>query len=289
MNPSLDEFISEVKRSGMANANRYFVAITGADKAVGLFCENAQLPGTQILSTPARTFGEVREVPYEIQFDPVNLSLYIDNNWLVKKFFDDWRTKVFDYKTRVSGYYKDYVRDVTIYCYNKDNQESYTVKLYEAFPKTIGSVALDYGNKEVPRLAITLQYAWWEPLVVSGPASRSGSGFVEDLKQGIFAGGGHRPANSGGTVGQSAFTSSFSEAMNFAGLDGTGMMNGIPGGFGNGSIDFGNILGGYFSSDPFSSTGASQYLASFNGFQDTFSSFKSNPKGAVGNLGNFFT
>jgi hypothetical protein len=288
MNPSLDEFISEVKRSGMANANRYFVAINGADKAVGLFCDNAQLPGTTILSTPARTFGEVREVPYELQFDPVNLSFYIDNNWMVKKFFDDWRIKVFDFESRVSGYYKEYVRDVTIYCYNKDNQESYTVKLYEAFPKTIGSVALDYGNKEVPKLAVTLQYRWWEPLVVSGPASRSGSGFVEDLKTGIF-GNGHRPANSGGTVGQSAFTSSFSQAMEFAGMDGVGMMNGIPGGFNNSSIDFNNILGDYFSSDPFLGNGSSQYLASFSGFQNTFNSFKSNPKGAVGNLGNFFT
>lgn len=292
MNTSLDEFIAEVKKSGMANANRYFVSIAGASKTIGLFCENAQLPGTQILSTPARTFGEVREVPYEIQYDPVNLSLYVDNNWEVKKFFDEWRLSVFNPTTRVSGYYKDYVRNVTIYCYNKDNEECYTVELYEAFPKTIGAIALDYSNKEIPRLAITLQYAWWEPLIVagkpsivSGPqATGGGDNFVETAKRGIFGGNGSSPAYSGGTPGRSAWAGSFGDTMGFNGMDGTGLSGGLAGGFGANSIDFGNILGNYFTSDPFQSMSASSYLTSFGGFQDTFNSFNSNPKGALGKL-----
>jgi hypothetical protein len=286
MNPSLDEFISEVKRSGMANANRYFVEIAGAEKTVGLFCENAQLPGTQILSTPARTFGEVREVPYELQFDPINLSFYVDNNWMVKKFFDDWRTKIFNWQTRTSGYYDKYVRDVTIYCYNKDNKEAYTVKLYKAFPKTIGSIALDYGNKEVPKLAVTLQYEWFEPQRISGGVDAG----VETLKQGIFGGSGHLPANSR-NIASSSSNSAFapSDELDFSGMGGMAMADGIPGGFGNNSIDFGSIVGGYFTADPFQSMSASSYLSSFGGFQDTFNSFKSNPQGAVGSLGSFFT
>jgi hypothetical protein len=285
MNPSLDEFVSEVKKSGMANANRFFVAITGASRTIGLFCDSAQLPGTQILSTPARTYGEAREVPYELQYDPVNISVYIDNNWEVKKFFDEWRLKVFDIRTRSSGYYKEYVKDVVIYCYNKESKETYTVKLYEAFPKTISAVALDYGNKEIPKLAVTLQYAWWEPQRVSGGVDTG----VEKLKEGIFAGGGSYPAYGGGAAGTSAWAGSFGGAMDFAGMDGGSMMSGIPGGFGNNQIDFGNILGGYFTSDPIQSMNASSYLSSFSGFQNTFSSFSSNPKGALGNLGNFFT
>jgi len=294
MNTGLDEFISEVKLAGMANANRYFVMISGANKIIGLFCENAQLPGTQILSTPARTFGEVREVPYELQYDPVTLSLYIDNNWAVKKYFDEWRTEVFDFKSRVSGYYgiegsRGYAKDVTIYCYNKDSQETYTVRLREAFPKTIGSVNLDYGNKEIPRLAVTLQYAYWEPLEVPGQpntVSDTGENSVNEPK-GIFGESGHAPAYSGGAAGQSAWASSFGGAMKFAGMEGTGLSGGLPGGFGNNSVDFGSILGGYFQNDPFQSMSASSFLTSFGGFQDTFNSFKSNPKGAVGSLGKF--
>jgi hypothetical protein len=164
MNATLNEFISSVKDKGMANANRYFVAITGAERKIGLFCDNAQLPGTQILSTPARTFGEIREVPYELSYDPITLTFYIDNEWQVKRFFDVWRESVFDPVTRVAGYYNDFVRDVTIYCYNKEDKKVYTIKLLDAYPKTIGSVQLDYGIKDVPKLSVTLQYQKWEQL-----------------------------------------------------------------------------------------------------------------------------
>lgn len=290
MNTSLDEFVSEIKKSGMANANRYFVEIAGASKLIGLFCENAQLPGTQILSTPARTFGEIREVPYELQYDPVNLSLYVDNNWMVKKFFDEWRLKVFNYRNRTSGYYKDYVRNVKIYCYNKDNQQTYGVELYEAFPKTIGAINLDYGNKEIPRLAVTLQYGWWAPLRVSGQPNTSSTAnaesFVEAGKRGIFGGGGNAPAYAGGTEGGGSAWDSMEE---FSQMDGLGIAGGLAGGFGDSQIDFGNILGSYFTQDPFQSMSASSFLTSFGGFQSTYNSFASNPKGAIGSLGKFLT
>lgn len=203
---TLNDFISSVKESGMANANRFFVEITGADRKIGLFCDSAQLPGVQILSTPARTFGEVREVPYEVTYDSLPLTFYVDNNWEVVKFFNDWRATIFNPVTRTSGYYRDYVRDITITCYNKEEDRTYGVQLQEAFPKSIGGINLDYNNKDIPKLSVNLQYLIWQPI---DPATGS--------------------VQSNGLYG----------AVDQFGTDG------LPGGFGGG-IDFAGIMGNYF-------------------------------------------
>ncbi len=171
MNTTLNDFISAVKEGGMANANRFYVEITKksldgstseVNRKVGLFCDAATIPGIQILSTPARTFGEIREVPYEITYDPVNLSFYVDNKWEVKTFFESWRTEIFNPITRTGQYYNKFVKDVRIYCYNKENNKTFTVNLINAYPKTIGAIPLDSGNKDVPKLPITLQYEYYE-------------------------------------------------------------------------------------------------------------------------------
>lgn len=158
---TLNDFISEVRNGGMANANRYFVEIGSADRKTGLFCEQAQLPGTQVLSTPARIYGEMREAPYEMTFDPITLSFYVDNDWGVKTFFDTWRAKIIDPYSREIGWYTDYIQDIKIYCYNREEEKRYAVRLYEAYPKTISAIQLDYGNKDIPKLSVTIQYKYW--------------------------------------------------------------------------------------------------------------------------------
>lgn len=246
---TLNEFISSVKQSGMANANRFFVEIAGADKKIGLFCDTATLPGTQILSTPARTFGEVREVPYEITYDTVSCSFYIDNDWEVVKFFNDWRTKIFDPTTRTGGYYsgpQGYVRDIKIICYNKEDNRTYGVQLYEAYPKQIGAVNLDYNNKDIPKLSVTFQYLNWVPLDAA--------------------------------TGSAVNTSKYSAVDQFG-------TEGLPGGFGGG-IDLNNIMGGYFNSSSFGAP--QQFLTSFGGFQNTFNSFKGSDSFSFGSVQSFF-
>jgi hypothetical protein len=187
---TLNNFIAEVKNGGMASANRYFVEIGGAEQKIGLFCDQAQLPGTQILTTPARVYGEMRETPYEMTFDPVTLSFYVDNDWSVKSFFDTWRAKVIDPYSREIGWYKDYVQDIKIYCYNKEEEKRFAVQLYEAYPKTIGAIQLGYENKDIPKLSVTMQYKYWMEIGTVGEESVYGDAFGELAnEQGVNDGG----------------------------------------------------------------------------------------------------
>lgn len=163
---SLQSFISEVNR-GMSRTNRYEVTIpfpnTSRDgsRLVSLFCEATNLPGMNIATTPQKIFGEMRQMPYERMFDPVNLSFYVDSNMEVKAAFERWIQLIFNQTNRSIGYYDDYVRNVDIQVKNVDDSTSYVLRLYEAYPKAIQTIQLSAESREVMKLQVQLEYKYW--------------------------------------------------------------------------------------------------------------------------------
>jgi hypothetical protein len=250
----LSDFISEIK-GGMAVTNRFFVSIGSVNpiagsiaRRVGLFCESASIPGKNILTTPARTYGEVRETPYEVAYEPMNLVLYVDKNYQVKEYFDTWQSSIFNDTARYQNYYNDYTQDVTVYVYNKEEDAAFAIKLFQAYPKVVAPINLDNNSKDIAKLTVTLQYKYWrrEPLAgVDANAQRSNVGGK-------------------GAAGQLAEELGIDDA--FGALD-----------LGN-AFDFGNVLQNYFTES--SLFGApSEFLSSFSQFQNTFNSFQSDPVG----------
>ena len=172
MNKSLTEFIGNVKE-GLAK-NTHYDVVLGKPKVVTsnyfdgamlqkimLFCDQTQLPGVNISTTPLRVYGESREMPYEKLFDPVQLSFYVDKQMKVKMFFDEWFAGIQNQYSRTFTYYKEYVTDMDIIVYDVANMPQYKITLYEAYPKTMGAVQLDYSNKDIMKLQVTMQYKYW--------------------------------------------------------------------------------------------------------------------------------
>lgn len=115
----LKEFIANVKTGGLMKTSRYSVllqtpaSIQGKQKAdirkILLFCSDIQLPGLNITTAQNRTFGEVREAPYDRIYDNVNLTFYVDQNMDVKEYFDAWINSIQRPDTRTFEYYKNYI------------------------------------------------------------------------------------------------------------------------------------------------------------------------------------
>lgn len=162
----INQFINEVKNRGLARVNRYEVVIVfptapGTVRVANLFCDAVTLPGANISTTPARVFGETREMPYEKIYDPVTMSFYIDSDLEIKKAFEEWMEMIFNTKTRTLGYYRDYTRPVEIYVKGLSDESPYKLTLHEAYPKTINSIQLDANGKEVMKMTLTMQYKYW--------------------------------------------------------------------------------------------------------------------------------
>lgn len=162
----INSFINEVKNRGLARTNRYEVVIifpTAPEtvRVANLFCDAVTLPGANISTTPMKTFGETREMPYEKIYDPVTMSFYVDSDLEIKKAFEEWMEMIYNSKTRTLGYYQDYIRPVEIYVKGVDDSAPYKITLYEAYPKTLNSIQLDANGKEVMKLTLTMQYKYW--------------------------------------------------------------------------------------------------------------------------------
>jgi hypothetical protein len=115
-----------------------------------------------IETTSAKTFGEVREMPYQKQYDNINMGFYVDNNMSVKLLFDAWMNAIQNPVSRTFNYYKDYTTDITIIVYDIANKSRYAVTLFQAYPKTLNAVQMDYGNKEVMKLSVSMNYKYWQ-------------------------------------------------------------------------------------------------------------------------------
>jgi hypothetical protein len=127
-----------------------------------LFCESAQIPGLNINTAQIRTFGEVREMPYEFNYDPVQFSFYVDGDMIIKGLFDEWIKNIQIGKTRNFQYYNYYISDqVKINIENMQDEEIHTVTLYEAYPKSISSIQVGYDQKDVMKMTVNLMYKYW--------------------------------------------------------------------------------------------------------------------------------
>lgn len=189
-NGALKNFIATVKTEGLMRSSRYAVTLTpprsvGAFKdlkKILLFCSDVQMPGVQLSTTQIRQYGELRESPYEKQFDNINMTFYVDNNMAVKNFFDTWVSSIQDPKTRTFEYYDYYTTNIVLEIEDLKDRKRYEVKLSECYPKNVGSVSVGYDNKEVMKLQVSMNYKYWTSRAFDAPKETKESPWARFLK-----------------------------------------------------------------------------------------------------------
>lgn len=188
---SISEFKSNIRSKGVARTNRFLFELNAAPaltaktepyvsnlRMMRLMCDTVQLPGVSFGSQAIRSYGEVREIPYEKLYEPVNVTFYVDRDMLVKRFFDDWMSIV-QGSSRDFNYPVNYMSDQSsIYVYDTTNTEIYKLNLYKAYPKSIGAVQLDYSARDIMKINVQLVYEYFEisqsvPSLVSSVGSAS--------------------------------------------------------------------------------------------------------------------
>lgn len=190
---NLKEFVAAVKSEGLMRNNRFSVffnipssvsAIKDLRKVL-LFCDTAALPPVTLETTQARTFGEFREMPYNRLFDNIQLEFYVDTSMQVKLLFDSWINSIQDPISRNFNYYNNYVTDMTIDVLDLADASRYQVTLYQAYPKAISAVQLDYANKDIMKLQVSMNYKYWISTQVDGggssAAGATGNSIIDKL------------------------------------------------------------------------------------------------------------
>mgnify|MGYP000368451191 FL=1 len=137
----------------------------GTVRATGLKCEQIELPGRNLDTTPdTNIYGPERNIATGYSFADITGTFQLSSDLKEKKYFESWQRLAFNPQTWAMGYYDDYIGSVDIHTMDEQNNKRYGIKLVECFPKSIGAQQLSYAGAGYMTVAITFSYRYWKNL-----------------------------------------------------------------------------------------------------------------------------
>ena len=151
-------------------------------RATSMRCESVSMPGrTLATSEDTNIYGPVREIVDGVVYaGDVEMLFQASSDLKERVFFEDWQRRAFSEETWDVRYHAEYVSEVQIYLLDKQDKRRYGIRLHEAYPKTIGPVALNQAPAtEIIKIPVSFSFRWWETLDVTRQAP--------SLKEKIFS------------------------------------------------------------------------------------------------------
>ena len=163
-------------------------------RLLSYLCNTASLPGITFQGIPVKrqAIGPEEFFPLAPTYEDVQLGFLVDGAGKVLQFFHQWMQNIVNVNpdNPIKGaypwevYYRDnYAIDIDIYWLNETGDAIIGVTLREAFPISMGSVALSWmDNDSVAQLPITFKYKSWTSTLFD----TSGSGLEPDRGSSIL-------------------------------------------------------------------------------------------------------
>ena len=136
-------------------------------RKISLRAQNVTLPGRNLSTTQeSNIYGPDREIVEGVTYaDDISMSFQASSGLDERVFFENWQRQAFNEKTWNIGYYNDYIGTIEMYVLDKQDQRRYGIKLWEVFPKTIGSNDLAYdSNDQIMLLPVSFTFRYWTSL-----------------------------------------------------------------------------------------------------------------------------
>lgn len=166
---SVKDIKGDISR-GVARNSHYEMIIDG-NQQITFRTISVTAPGRAIMSTPSGVYGAAQEIGYGAQFAPISAQIYGSPDHTERLFFSEWQDQVvgphrtgsgFAFERDFNaGYYRDYVKDVTIKQYDETGKPKFEIKLREAYPKNVGEISYSYQASELLVFSVSLQYRYY--------------------------------------------------------------------------------------------------------------------------------
>ena len=191
---SIDNLKSIVgKRQGLATANRFVTIFTPPTQSllnlnpldivgrlanntfnaksliadprdIAFLCESTQIPGRSINTLDFQAQKETLKIPNGFIDDDVTMTFLLTNDFYMKDMMEGWMSSIVDTERYLVGYKSNYQTDVIIQQLNKKDRNVYGIKLINAYPIAMASIALDNQSENVvQKLEVTFAYDRYVP------------------------------------------------------------------------------------------------------------------------------
>jgi len=205
MPSALENFISQIRTSGVARPNRFSVEIyappcminskldggSAIPQLINLYCQTASFPGQNIGVKDLRITGPTYKRPVNIDYggEGITLTFLVDGKFNVKSFFDVWMHKIIDPFQFHANYDHEDTSYTTSIVINQINEvkfpvargtrilettletQPYRIVLENAFPRNIGMMELDQSSQSTAhKMSVTFAY---RKLIQGSPITKS--------------------------------------------------------------------------------------------------------------------
>jgi hypothetical protein len=178
---SLQDFLVDIQSRGVAHTNKFMVFLNPPEDVFTRFsgesminmqlsmrCEMAELPGMQFMTTDFKSYGAVQKIPYAVQYDNLNLTFLMSSNLTEKHFFDIWMSMIKDDSDNWEYHDKFVSPSMFMTIFDTALNPVYGLKLIGAYPVSIQSTPLNWGDAEVMRVVVSFAYERWIPIKYPG-------------------------------------------------------------------------------------------------------------------------
>ena len=197
------QFISMLRETGLATTNLFLIDfnrpqswmqkdLLGLDEymydhsdmnRIAFFCEEANLPSVNILTSDDRIQSFLMKTPYQKEWGDLTLTFKCDSNMSQKKFFDHWLNMIVKTVSGDIGYKKNYQTDIKVSMFTKSNSTEnkptidpdtgallppllnavelkpmYELTLTKAFPTQISDVQLSHTSTDLAKIQVTFSF-----------------------------------------------------------------------------------------------------------------------------------
>jgi len=136
-------------------------------RKISLRASSVTLPGRNLATAQeSNVYGPDREIVEGVTYaDDISMQFQASSGLDERVYFENWQRQAFNEKTWNIGYYNDYISTIEMYVLDKQDQRRYGIKLWEAFPKTIGANELAYdSNDQIMLLPVSFTFRYWTSL-----------------------------------------------------------------------------------------------------------------------------
>ena len=166
--------------SGLASPNRWMVNLPSlathrkirGNQRVGAYsseltdvlCTNARIPGRNVRALDRTIGGVTTRVAAGFEAGTANFSFFLDQNYTLRKYFQDWMDCVLSpVPPYEAGFFDNYKADIKVSQLDKQEITLYRVKLVDTYPLTIQEIELNNAAQTAPlELVVTIAYKNYE-------------------------------------------------------------------------------------------------------------------------------
>jgi len=157
--------VTNAVNSALGNSSREEQSKTSnaaISRYLSLQCETAELPGKTLLTQDARIYGPSFKVPYQVQYNDINLSFICTNDFYERKLFDRWLEAIMPSDTNNLRFPKEnatrYMTNIKIIQFDDFIKQIFAIELIDAFPIGIAPQSLSWSEDNFHRLGVQFAY-----------------------------------------------------------------------------------------------------------------------------------